>query len=338
MWQVRGDYISTQVLFEKVKNTVIGLSSEIYPYLKSHLGIVLLVALVVGANFFVGQANASYNVKDMVYLDPAKTTITINAISPYTPTIHEQANDVKVALQTEKDDEYIQKTVAINTEGTKLETNYTVQDGDTLTTIADKFGLHVATIVDRNGINTDGLESITSGQNLVIPSKDTSDSTNWLAQLNEKKEAEAAAAEAERQQQIALANSRAVATRSSSDTRSTSSSTYTSGASLGSYSGNNSYPYGWCTWYAASRRNVPGNWGNAGQWLGSAQAAGYATGSYPQPGALLITYESWYGHVAYVESVNGDSFTVSEMNYAGWGVVSSRSINVNSGIIKGFIY
>jgi surface antigen len=34
-----------------------------------------------------------------------------------------------------------------------------------------------------------------------------------------------------------------------------------------------------------------------------------------------------YGHVAVVESVNADgSIVVSEMNYAGWNVVSSRTV------------
>ena len=46
-----------------------------------------------------------------------------------------------------------------------------------------------------------------------------------------------------------------------------------------------------------------------------------------------------YGHVAVVESVGADgSVVVSEMNYAGWGVTSRRTINVGNSVIKGFIY
>ncbi len=88
----------------------------------------------------------------------------------------------------------------------------------------------------------------------------------------------------------------------------------------------NSYSYGYCTWYVASRRAVPGNWGNAYSWLSAARAAGYATGGAPRAGA--VAWEG--GHVAYVESVNGDgTVTVSEMNFwgngGGWGRRSYRT-------------
>lgn len=103
--------------------------------------------------------------------------------------------------------------------------------------------------------------------------------------------------------------------------------------------GSNTYFYGFCTWYAAERRaDVPNNWGNAGRWLSSAKASGWPTGSEPKPGAVLVTNESWVGHVAYVESVDGDNFTVSEMNLRGWARVSTRTLSKNDPAIKGFIY
>lgn len=269
--------------------------------------------------------------QEMVYLEPENTAEAVQAISKYTPLTVSSTNDVKIALNVKENDEFLQKTSTIATEGTKLEKEYIVERGDTLTGLAAKFDLHVATIVDRNGLKVDGLESLNPGQKLIISAKDTSSSQDWLAQLNEKKIAEQKAAEAKR-----LADARrAVVTRSSAASRS---ATSTSGAKLSSYQGSNSYPYGWCTYYAASRRSVPGQWGNAGQWLASAQRSGYATGSTPTPGSLMITRESWAGHVAYVESVDGDSFTVAEMNYQGWGVVSHRTVNVNNSVIKGFIY
>ena len=103
-------------------------------------------------------------------------------------------------------------------------------------------------------------------------------------------------------------------------------------------SSNNGYPYGYCTYYVATRRAVPSSWGNAGQWLGSAQRAGYSTGSTPVAGAIVVTRESWWGHVAYVESVDGDSFTVAEMNVKGWGVTDRRTISIGDSVIKGFVY
>lgn len=98
-----------------------------------------------------------------------------------------------------------------------------------------------------------------------------------------------------------------------------------------------SFPYGYCTWYVASRRYVP--WGgNAGTWLYHAKAAGYATGRTPRPGAIMVSSESWWGHVAIVESVSGGEFKISEMNYAGWGKKSTRTISTGSRVVKGFIY
>lgn len=100
----------------------------------------------------------------------------------------------------------------------------------------------------------------------------------------------------------------------------------------------NTYSYGYCTWYVASQRNVPGSWGNAGQWLYSAQTSGYATGNIPQIGAIIVTSESGWGHVGIVESIQDNQITISEMNYLGWGIVNTRDINSNSAIINGFIY
>jgi LysM repeat protein len=101
---------------------------------------------------------------------------------------------------------------------------------------------------------------------------------------------------------------------------------------------NSKFAYGNCTWYVASRRPVPWT-GDAWMWFGGARAMGFKTGNTPQPGAIMVTWESWIGHVAYVESVNADgSFTVSEMNYKGWGIISTRLLRVNQVPLIGFIY
>lgn len=91
----------------------------------------------------------------------------------------------------------------------------------------------------------------------------------------------------------------------------------------------------WCTDYVHSKRPDVAIYGNAGyNWISSAQAAGKATGSTPQAGAVAVTN----GHVAYVESVNPDgSYTVSEM---GWmyqaGNYNKRT--VQPGTFGAFIY
>lgn len=89
-------------------------------------------------------------------------------------------------------------------------------------------------------------------------------------------------------------------------------------------SGGNTYARGYCTWYAKNRRpDLPNNLGNANTWVARASAQGIPTGSAPSAGAI----GQQGNHVVYVERVNGDgTVTVSEMNYAGFGVVSSRTV------------
>lgn len=101
----------------------------------------------------------------------------------------------------------------------------------------------------------------------------------------------------------------------------------------------NNYWYGFCTWYVAEKRpDVPNQWGNAGNWLNSAQNSGWPTGTSPAVGAIIVTRESWVGHVGYVEKVEGNSITISEMNYKGWGTTNTRTLDINNPVIKGFIY
>jgi surface antigen len=101
--------------------------------------------------------------------------------------------------------------------------------------------------------------------------------------------------------------------------------------------GGHSFPWGYCTWYVATKKYVP--WGgNAGTWLYNAKAYGAKTGKKPKKGAILVTNESWYGHVAIVEKVSGSTITVSEMNYKGFGVKSTRTLSTKSSVIKGYIY
>jgi surface antigen len=102
------------------------------------------------------------------------------------------------------------------------------------------------------------------------------------------------------------------------------------------------FPWGQCTWYVASLRDV--TWGgDAWEWLDGARAAGMSTGMSPRPGAIVVWGRgngySGYGHVAYVVSVQGPSqFTVDEANYDEVpGDLDQRWIFTLSGV-EGFIY
>ncbi len=111
------------------------------------------------------------------------------------------------------------------------------------------------------------------------------------------------------------------------------------GCCLGPYV-NNKFPVGWCTYYVATKRNV--TWtGDAGYWYANASAQGYAVGPTPKVGAIMVTWESWAGHVAYVEAVNPDgSWVVSEMNWVAFDVIDQRTIKPGQlgSKLVGFIY
>ena len=61
----------------------------------------------------------------------------------------------------------------------------------------------------------------------------------------------------------------------------------------------------------------------------------------PKVGAIMVTWERYLGHVAYVESVNADGpWTVSEMNYVAFNVIDLRTIKPGQlgTRLVGFIY
>ena len=111
------------------------------------------------------------------------------------------------------------------------------------------------------------------------------------------------------------------------------------GCCLGPYVHNN-FPVGWCTYYVATKRNVTWN-GDAGYWYQNASYQGYPVGPKPKVGAIMVTWESWAGHVSYVEAVNPDgSWVVSEMNWVAFNVIDERTIKPGQlgSRLVGFIY
>ena len=188
---------------------------------------------------------------------------------------------------------------------------YKVQKGDTLEAITNKYNADKQKVLAYNELPAD--EKLKEGQDLVLPDGYISSPT----------------APAAGTARLAIAGQTSTAFAS-----------YPSAYSpirLGGGGTGHSFPYGYCTWYVAQRRYVP--WGgNAISWLSNARASGKATGSAPRPGAIMVSGESRWGHVAIVESVSGSNFTISEMNYAGFGRKDTRTLSAGSGAVKGFIY
>jgi N-acetylmuramoyl-L-alanine amidase len=179
---------------------------------------------------------------------------------------------------------------------------YTVKAGDAVEQLADKYKSDKDRIITFNNLELSGLQP---GSQIVLP--------GGVLPENERPGYVAPAAR----------------TYASS-----SYSSYTvSSSRVGSYEGNG-YAYGYCTWYAYNRRAelgrpIGGNWGNAATWAAYARADGFAVDKNPRPGDVFQQGGGWsgLGHVGVVESVNDDgSINVSEMNYAGWNRISSRTI------------
>ncbi|MGT2743253.1 peptidoglycan hydrolase PcsB [Streptococcus plurextorum] len=148
-----------------------------------------------------------------------------------------------------------------------------------------------------------------------------------------------AAAQAQAVPQVQAATSTAVASTTPTATVATTETAASSNKVT--YSANNTYPVGQCTWGAKSLAPWVGNyWGNAAQWLGSARAAGYATGTTPQVGAVAVWTNSYYGHVAVVTAINGSEIQVMESNYGGnMSIGNYRGwFNASASGIAGYIY
>lgn len=212
---------------------------------------------------------------------------------------------------------------------------YIVSDGDSVTSIANRYNLSPGSILDANKINAIDANKIEPGQQLLIPAVDTNTSTAYLDAINQYEQQQAAAAAAQ-QAKIAANN----ATKKIHISSLPSSGTMVSGVvylgtEWGPYNGGMS---GQCTWLVNKYRHFPGPMGNGGQYLSSARSYGLATGSIPQVGAVIVTAESWYGHVGLVVGVSGGEITIKEMNYLGQGQIDERTMSANSGYIKGYIY
>lgn len=181
---------------------------------------------------------------------------------------------------------------------------YTVRSGDTLESLADRYKVDAERVVLHNDLVSD--EPLVEGMKLVLPNGDLP--------------------ETERPGYVAP---RPAAPSYSGG------SSMTTGMNYGyaRMSAGNRYAAGNCTWYVYERRASMGRpigsfWGNAYSWASSARMAGFAVDQNPQPGDIFQTSfgGGGYGHVGIVERVDGENIYVSDMNYAGYNVVTHRTI------------
>jgi len=216
--------------------------------------------------------------------------------------------------------------------------SYTAVAGDTITSIAAKFGITSDSIRWSNNLTGD---AVAAGTNLLIPpvtgivytvaAGDTPVTLAAKYKADQSKiiafnDAELSGLKVGERILIPDGSKIVVPVGRSSGTAS---GVFSGPANYGGYNG---YDFGYCTYWVAKLRaqngnGVPTNLGNAATWAVRAAGMGLPTGTTPRVGAAVVTSTRGAGHVAYVTGVNDDgTITISEMNHAGWNKVNSRTL------------
>lgn len=234
---------------------------------------------------------------------------------------------------------------------------YIAQPGDSVASVAAKFGLTTNSIMWSNGLTTN---NVNVGMKLVIPPVNgivyavkAGDTAATLAQKYQSNEAQivsyndAEISGLQSGEQIIIPGGQQPASAKSFYSGLSSSITSATYGGFGSctYKGhaysNYGYDCGFCTWWVAMRRAttgapVPSNLGDASSWRSRALSIGMSEGTTPRVGAVM-----WFtdDHVAYVESVGDDgTVTISEMNHEGWGIENARTFSAADAATHVFIY
>jgi surface antigen len=253
---------------------------------------------------------------------------------------------ISIAAKSElaqTDDSLLSKPQIVESTGGVGIQTYTAKRGDTVQSVASNFGISEDSIRWSNNLSSDALST---GKKLFIPG------TSGVVYVVKRGDTPQSLAERYRtgaDRIVTYNNAELSGLRpgqrivipggvqpSSSSTAASAPVYYSSfGGGYGFGNVGNRYAYGYCTWYAYERRAELGRpigsfWGDAVTWSGFALASGYRVNNTPAPGAVLHDPNSAppFGHVAVVEQVRSNgSIVVSEMNYAGWAVISYRTIS-----------
>lgn len=226
---------------------------------------------------------------------------------------------------------------------------YTSQPGDSLSSLAEKFGVTSDSIRWSNSLTGSsvpvGLVMYIPPVNGIVYTVKSGDTPDTLAQrFSASKENIIADNDAEVSgihvgQRILIRDGKQPVSRSSY-------SYFSGGFSFGRSAiyGYNGYDPGYCTWYVANKRiaagrALPANLGNAWKWDDNARRAGIPVDNNPRVGDAVVTDTSRNpGHVAYVEEVFPDgSIRISEMN-ARWILYNITTRVINAGTANGYNY
>ncbi len=221
--------------------------------------------------------------------------------------------------------------------------SYTVQEGDTISSIAASFGISVNTLLWANNLKETSIirpsdELTVLPMTGVIHRVKSDQTVGWIANYYDADSEEIIAANElladgsiQIGEKLVIPDGRMPAPVAPTYVAQKS---YITGAGTGK---SHIFPYGQCTWYVAQKIIIPWS-GHAKSWLANARAYGRQTGATARVGSIIVTRESWYGHVGYVEAVNNGWVTFSEMNHVGWGIKNVRTLSASDWRIRGYIY
>jgi surface antigen len=222
---------------------------------------------------------------------------------------------------------------------------YVTQPGDTVASVAAKFGISSDSIRWSNNFAGDGVPI---GVAIIIPpvngivytvkAGDTADSlaAKYHAsrdQILAYNDGEISGLHVGEQIIIPNASQSGAAATAASAVAGSASTSFPWGGGAPIYGGYNGYDYGYCTWYVANMLPVPNNWGNANTWDNLARVSGWTVSGTPRAGAVAQSNRGYFGHVALVQEVSADGTMIkySDMNgiagfgrvgYSGWTPIS----------------
>lgn len=279
---------------------------------------------------------------DDLYATKIAANIAETASMPVAANVAEFSQSLAAESKLARSDENIvaKPQIVKPTADSRTMRTYVAETGDTVQSVAAKYGISVSTIKWANNLQSDALEK---GRQLKILPTDgvlyTVEQGDTVSSIAEKYRTSTSQVVAfndlelsgiKNGQQLIIPEGVLPANERPGYTAPrpiyNSGSSYSGGyGSANPYlaSAGNRYAFGNCTWYAFERRLQLGRpvgnfWGNASTWAMYASASGYAVNGTPAPGAVMQNgaYGYFgYGHVAIVESVDpGNSITISEMN------------------------
>lgn len=272
--------------------------------------------------------------------DIAQTVAQVNSL-PETTAISNQAQSqaANIAIASANNNVIAKPQVvsALLQSATDIK-RYVTRPGDTLSSLATKFGVTSDSIRWSNNLSS--TDALTPGTSLLIPPVNgviyivkPGDTATSLAvqfganadQITAYNDAEAGGLKP---------GQRIVIPGATHDNSGATAATVAAAGGLGGGNflwgsgpvyGYNGYDYGYCTWYVATQVPVPANWGNASTWAYYASMSGWHVSTTPTVGSIAQTAAAagGEGHVAIVTAVNPDgTIQIRDMNgIAGWGRV-----------------